>query len=228
MRSESTISVVAWDLDNTLIDRDTAFRSCLQALAHMHGGILDSQGMQRVLAYDRSGKADRLATMALLASQLGLPITAAPELWDETKRLLPDFITPEPEIIRLLSGLAGQYSLVLVSNGDGPLQRAKLRRSGLLDFFRERWILISGELGMKKPEPEIFSELTTRTEQAPTNIMFVGDDPVNDMAGAAAANMMTCWVSRGESWPSGPLPDMVVMSALELDTVLARRETVSS
>ncbi len=226
MRSQSTINLIAWDLDNTLVDRDKAFRACLDALAQKHGGILDPKGLQQILAYDRSGKADRLATMALLAEELGLPTAAAPALWNDLKLLLPDFITPDPQIIQLMSGLSEQYSLALVSNGDGPLQRAKLHRTGLSDFFPERRVLISGELGMKKPGLEIFTELLARTGQAARNILFVGDDPWNDIAGAAAANMRTCWISHGQAWLSGSPPDMVVTHAGELETLLTRTERV--
>lgn len=228
MKSGRTIGVIALDLDNTLIDRDRAFRECLGALAQSHGCTLAAESLQRVVTFDQSGRSDRLATMELLAWELGLPEGNAPAWWEATKRLLPDFVTPDQRAIRLLAALARQYSLALVSNGDGVLQRAKLQRAGLAEFFPERLILISGELGMKKPGGEIFAEAIARTGEAAGNILMVGDDPVNDIAGAAAAGMTTCWISRGEAWTSNPLPDMTVRDVLELTMVLPRTGRVAA
>ena len=46
----------------------------------------------------------------------------------------------------------------------------------------------------------IFERALGWTEHAPHEVLFVGDDPIVDLAPAAAHGMLTAWRVRGE-WP---------------------------
>jgi putative hydrolase of the HAD superfamily len=97
--------------------------------------------------------------------------------------------TPE-----MLATLAGQYRLGLVSNfTHPPTVEQILARVGLERFFDE--ILISGRLGVRKPHPAIFAELTRRLALAPAEIVFVGDELRSDIVGAREAGMRTVWMT---------------------------------
>ena len=54
-----------------------------------------------------------------------------------------------------LDELAGEYALALVTNGASCLQREKLAASGLAERFDA--VVVSGELGIGKPDPAIFA-----------------------------------------------------------------------
>jgi putative hydrolase of the HAD superfamily len=50
-------------------------------------------------------------------------------------------------------------------------------------------LVISSEVGWRKPAPAFFDELMRRVEARASQILFVGDDLVNDYEGARAAGM---------------------------------------
>jgi FMN phosphatase YigB (HAD superfamily) len=52
---------------------------------------------------------------------------------------------------------------------------------------------VSGEVGWAKPHPAIFAAALGRMDADPARTVFVGDNPVADMAGAKAAGMWTAW-----------------------------------
>jgi len=218
MRSKSLKSILAWDLDNTLFDRDTAFRRCLVAIAteRQKNPSLLGSSVSRIMAFDRSGKADRLAVAEFIASEIGLPSSEAAGLKETIQRRLPEFVRPDQEVCRLLEELSREYRMALISNGGAVLQRAKLDRAGLMKFFDPALILISGELESEKPDLAIFAEMLKRAEASASGSLFVGDDPVADIEGATRAGMRTCWVSRGRSAPASLKADFVVREIFEL------------
>lgn len=69
----------------------------------------------------------------------------------------------------------------LISNWDDRL-RATLEGLSLLSAFDV--LLISGEEGVEKPDPEIFLRAAHRLGIPPERSLMVGDDPENDVAGA--------------------------------------------
>jgi putative hydrolase of the HAD superfamily len=99
-----------------------------------------------------------------------------------------------PDTYDMLQSLAGRYRLGLVSNFTHPAAVEQiLGRVGLVGFFDE--ILISGQLGIRKPHPGVFAELTRRLALAPAEIVFVGDELQADIVGAQKAGMRTVWMT---------------------------------
>jgi HAD superfamily hydrolase (TIGR02253 family) len=98
------------------------------------------------------------------------------------------------EVPEVLAALRGQYRLGIISNGPSDLQRYKLK---LFDLEREfDPIVISGEIGVAKPDQKIFRYALERAGVSPEEALYVGDSPVYDIVGAKGAGMMMAWVSR--------------------------------
>jgi putative hydrolase of the HAD superfamily len=94
----------------------------------------------------------------------------------------------------MLGSLRGRYRLGLVSNfTHPPAVEQILARVGLQGCFDQ--IIISGRLGVRKPHPAIFSELSRCLELAPNEIVFVGDELQADIMGAQKAGMQTVWMT---------------------------------
>jgi putative hydrolase of the HAD superfamily len=56
-------------------------------------------------------------------------------------------------------------------------------------------------VGVRKPDPAIFHTAAARVGVALSHILFVGDHPEADIAGAAGAGMQTACLRRGREWP---------------------------
>lgn len=79
--------------------------------------------------------------------------------------------------------------------------------------------MFSGDLRLRKPHPRLFAAgiSSLGEEVPPERVLFVGDDPERDIAGARAAGLRTCWISGGRSWPAGlEPPERVVADVVEL------------
>jgi putative hydrolase of the HAD superfamily len=85
-------------------------------------------------------------------------------------------------------------ALGVVTNGEGEPQRAKLAAIGLGDRFPV--IVASGEVGVAKPQAEIFALACERLGVEPAQAAHVGDRLDLDAQGAAAAGLRGIWLDR--------------------------------
>ena len=79
-----------------------------------------------------------------------------------------------------------------MTNGLGDVQRARIERLGLERYFDA--IVISGEVGVSKPDPAIFELAFADLGFPPLDtVVMVGDSLSSDMRGAANAGIAGCW-----------------------------------
>ena len=91
-----------------------------------------------------------------------------------------------PEVRAVLHQLRPRFRLGLISNFDGRL-RPILANLGLAGWFDP--IVISSEAGADKPDAWIFQHAMTLGETSAAEAIHVGDDPLCDWEGAAAAGL---------------------------------------
>lgn len=98
------------------------------------------------------------------------------------------------EVREVLAALRGRFRLGMISNGPSDVQRYKLK---LFDLEREfDPIVISGEVGVAKPDPAIFRRALELAKVLPSEALYVGDSPVYDIVGAKSVGMKMVWVNR--------------------------------
>jgi FMN phosphatase YigB (HAD superfamily) len=71
-----------------------------------------------------------------------------------------------------------------------------LREQGLHGYFKT--IVISGEVGFKKPDPRIFRHALEETRLSPEEAVYVGDTE-EDVQGAKGAGMTPILIARSET-----------------------------
>ena len=81
------------------------------------------------------------------------------------------------------------YKLGLISNGRSPFQEHNFYALGLSEYFSG--IFVSEALQMRKPQPEIFLYVCTQFDCNPSDCIFIGDNPIADIAGAKNVGMCT-------------------------------------
>jgi putative hydrolase of the HAD superfamily len=112
-----------------------------------------------------------------------------------------------PETLEVLETLRPVYELGVISNFDGRL-RMILEGLGIAHFFSA--IVLSSEVGADKPDGLIFQRAAELLGVSPQEALHVGDDPVRDWQGAAAAGFATLELAR----PEKTLRDVLVACAL--------------
>ena len=200
---------IFFDLDDTLFDRAAAFRRWVQR----HLGDVSPVDLAWLVGLDARGRRSRLLFAAGVIEKFEIARTVT-DLAAAFPRELAAHVEPEANVRDVVARLAIDRRVAIVSNG-GSAQRDKLERAGLADLLP--MVFISGELGVAKPKPEIFERALAWSELAASECLFVGDDPVNDLAPAAALGMGTVWRTR-EEWPVGmAAPQFTIDSIDELE-----------
>ena len=92
----------------------------------------------------------------------------------------------------VLETLAERATLAMVTNGLSEVQRARIERLGLADYFHT--IVISSEVGVTKPRREIFELAFAGLGQpSPETALMIGDSLSSDIAGGRNFGIDTCW-----------------------------------
>jgi HAD superfamily hydrolase (TIGR01549 family) len=109
---------------------------------------------------------------------------------------------------------------VLVSNSSMRSQLARLETVGLASWFDA--VVISGEIGVAKPDAAIFEAALARVNVTTNDVWHVGDSLSTDIAGAIAAGIKSVWLNRAgrKRGPSDPAPTYEVPTLRGLDEML--------
>ena len=121
----------------------------------------------------------------------------------------------------LLRALKERHRLGVVSNFDyTPTARHVLEREGVADLFET--IVVSDEVGWRKPKPVIFERALGHLAIQPGEALFVGDRADIDVVGAQAVGMASAWINREASaLPEGMTPPEYEIRDLgELEAIL--------
>ncbi|WP_054940919.1 HAD family hydrolase [Paenibacillus ihuae] len=193
-----------FDLDNTLMDRDHTFRSFSTQFVKDLLGHLSSEEAQRVvedmIVRDADGYRDKDGFFAELSEVLPwkTPVAAADirAYYDQTYTSHGALMKYAVETLDYCRDRG--YILGLVTNGKKHLQNGKIDLLGLRGYFKA--IVISGEAGISKPDPDIYRLALERLGTTAEHTLFIGDHPVNDIWGAGKAGMETVWLKRNHPW----------------------------
>jgi putative hydrolase of the HAD superfamily len=93
----------------------------------------------------------------------------------------------DPETAAVVAALAGRdYRLGIASNFDARLRQVA---AGLPGLAPVEHLVISSEVGWRKPAPVFFYQMCALSKLRPREVLLVGDDPVNDYAGARGCGL---------------------------------------
>ncbi|WP_327380614.1 HAD family hydrolase [Streptomyces sp. NBC_01207] len=184
------------DLDNTLVDRDAAFRDAVTAFLTEHR--LPDTDLAWVMTVDASGYTARHEVAAAMTDRYrnNAPATAIHALLD--RGAADRVVLTDSSREALDKAQADGWTCVIVTNGRTTQQEAKIRHTGL-DQLVQGWV-ISETVGRKKPEPEIFRAAAATVGVPLTGASVIGDSPHADIAGANALGLRSIWVSNGQAW----------------------------
>ncbi len=91
-----------------------------------------------------------------------------------------------------LRSLPERLRLLLITNGLAEVQQPRFAASTIHNCFAE--IVISGEIGLAKPDPAIFDHAFERIGRpAREGVLMVGDNLGSDILGGANYGLDTCW-----------------------------------
>jgi YjjG family noncanonical pyrimidine nucleotidase len=206
--------IVCIDLDHTLLDSDTSeaisFDTTLRAAgvpdpaAHLEAflgingemwgaverGEMAAQDVRLARFRRFVVEEDIAADPAFLADTYAAGLAANGELL--------------PGALEALDRLAGAVRLALVTNGVSDIQRTRMDRLGIGEYFET--VVISSEVGVSKPGAGFFDVTFERLgSPARDRVLMVGDSLTSDMRGGIDYGLATCWFN-----PAGASTDLPV------------------
>ena len=131
-----------------------------------------------------------------------------------------------PHHLAILERLGGRVRLGVCSNfSHAPTAREVMEEMGILD--RMDAVVISHDVGLRKPRPEIFRVALEGLGAAPEETLHVGDRLEVDVEGAARVGITPVWITRRVADPqaalagySGPSPAHTIADLDELESIL--------
>jgi putative hydrolase of the HAD superfamily len=222
--------VILFDVDDTLFDRELAQRRIAGQMADRFADLFAGTGHDQVVRafmesdriatqrFEASGAVDaaRAGRMEVFLDLLGLKKDRAAEL-------AAMYITSYPRIDASIAGarsvvaaLSARFRLGVISNGISDVQYQKLETLGIRCRFE--CILLSEELGIRKPDPRIFRQAAEILSVEPRECLYVGDSYESDVLGAQGAGMRACWFNPRRLPPpcGGTSPAFEVASLAEV------------
>ena len=203
--------MVFFDIGGVMYDDTIYARSWVQALREM-GAVFTDEEFEAEYAAARAAQSEsfrrRLTRRFLGEDQDLAPVEArASKYWSYPSTAL------YADTIPCLEALEGRYRLGIIANQPTSV-RAAMDRDGLARFF-EVWG-VSDDLGLQKPDPELFSHVLSTAGVSPASAVMLGDRLDYDVRPAKAAGMHAVWVLRGEA-PDEPTPAQLAQADASVD-----------
>jgi putative hydrolase of the HAD superfamily len=190
------VPLLLFGLDNTLIDREGAFRAWGRDFLEWVGA--PDYDLDWLLAVDADGLTPAWDLADALQNRYGLRMPSI-DLVEIVREGLLERLRLDP-LVACALGIAEDagWVPVVVTNGETRMEEEKLRRTGL-DRYLATWV-ISEEAGCRKPNPRIFAIAAERARVRLRSAWVIGDTPEADIAGADAIGAPSIWLRRGRTW----------------------------
>lgn len=131
------------------------------------------------------------------------------QLGEKFKEIREGSLQLFPEVPEVLEELRSDYQLGLLTNGPSDLQWSKIKILGIESWFED--IVVSGEHGTAKPDPEIFEIALERIGSDRNHSIYIGNSQKYDVAGANRAGLPVIWRrDEAEEEIEDAVPDAVI------------------
>ena len=203
------VSIVVFDAVGTLIYPDPGVASAYTIVGRRYGSGLSEVEVARrfcqvfgeLEARDRAGdqRTSEETEYSRWREVVRRVLDDVTDLADCFAELYDHFARPDswrlfPEVRDVLAALrSAGLQLAIASNFDCRLLKIA---GGLEPLAFCRPILCSSQIGYRKPHPEFFRAVARALVADPGKILYVGDDPHNDVVGAESLGFQTMLVNR--------------------------------
>lgn len=221
--STDSVRAVIFDLDDTLYLQQSFLDAAWHHVAEFAAqrSSVPRQAWYEKLSLYSSQGSDRGGIIDRAVADLD-PSQDIQLLVDRFRSFAPESLPLIDNVEDALTALHAVVPLGLITDGDVTIQRAKIAALGIAHHFDA--IVISDEIGreFRKPHPAPFRAALEALGVPASHVVYVGDRPEKDVAGAASVGMRAIRVRTGEyaARESQTLPWHDVADVLEAISVL--------
>ncbi|GIP18055.1 haloacid dehalogenase [Paenibacillus montaniterrae] len=198
------IQAVIFDLDNTLVNRQAAFKAYSEQFIDRFTVKTHPSERTELIEYMRVADRDGYRNKRELYQELlekfnmksGVTVDQLLNYWFEQFFRCTVLMDGAEHTLQRLK--AKGIKLGVITNGSIRAQHRKIDQTGLRSYFDD--IIVSDEVGCKKPDQAIFKLALERLGVEAQACLFVGDHPVNDIQGASKAGLTPVWLQGFRQW----------------------------
>jgi putative hydrolase of the HAD superfamily len=201
--------MIFFDLDDTLLDFKTAERNAIKAFYRQFGGRLKrseetfvedwvevgkmhfGRFLRGELSFDQQ-KIERMMDL-LAGTDIGINRDNALAYFGIYLQQFEENWVLFEDVLPCLDALRGR-PLGIITNGDPVQQRRKLEHLRIADYFQV--VVVSGEVGVSKPDPGIFLEACRVAGRKPQECIMIGDSLETDILACEKVGMKGVWLNR--------------------------------
>jgi putative hydrolase of the HAD superfamily len=204
--------VLFFDLNNTIVDPQSTLKHCfLEIVKDWSGRWAEETNtnpqelwerfqqewkkQEKTRAWPRRHLRLHCLRKALKSLPLGGEAGIA-RLYEKIRELESETAIPYPDAVETVTKLGQDYRIAIISNGSRAKQWVQLEKLGLNGIIPHRHLIVSQQLGIKKPHPAIFRIAMQHLSTVPHQCVMIGDSWRNDIMGACKAGMDAVWVRR--------------------------------
>ena len=205
------IKDVFFDLDHTLWDFDKNSALTFYKIFKMHDVAVDLNVFLSFyepinLDYWKLYREEKIDKASLRYNRLNDTFNKISFQADSTliNKLSEDYITYLSsfnhlfdDVHEVLNYLKSKYQLHIITNGFQEVQESKLRNSNIHHFFNS--VTDSEQVGVKKPNPEIFNFALKIADANPETSVMIGDNMEADVLGALDFGMEAIYFNIRET-----------------------------
>lgn len=229
--------LITFDLDNTLWDvapvimraeyaMESWFETRFPGFAQQYSFLAREELKNKVLSKNPEMAfnltAIRLAVYKLALKQFGLPSEEAESVAGAALAHFCEWrqkVDLYPHTVDVLEALSQEYTLAVITNGNADVFHPYVGLGQYFDFA-----VRADQVGFAKPAVDVFSIAAKNAGVDVSELIHVGDHPVDDVFGASNAGAKSIWFNRhgaqrwGDDW--GSRSHAEIHSLLELPTVI--------
>jgi YjjG family noncanonical pyrimidine nucleotidase len=225
-----SVECIFFDLDNTLLDFDTAQEHALKSTLTTFdlpysSEVLDlyRQLNNTLWAQLETGEMTKEVILVERFKRLFENFDGKIDPASLNSSFLNDLVLHSKPYVGaedLIKSLAKKFELGIITNGDKVTQRRRMANTSLGEHFK--FTLVSDDIGVAKPNPQIFAAAFEKVSvDDKQKVLYIGDSIKADIEGAQNFGFRTGWHNRtGKSYPGERQPDFEYTSIEQLRGIL--------
>ncbi|RIM30874.1 HAD family hydrolase [Staphylococcus chromogenes] len=195
------IKAIIFDLEGTLLDRKKSRDKFIEEqYERFHDYLVRVQASdyrKKFIELDDDEDHDKPDLYKEIIKQFNIDRLSWKDLFHDCEMHFYRYVFPFYDTHYTLQKLTeAGYKIGVIANGKSNIKHYRIYALGIEDYVNH--LSTSETVGFRKPHPRIYEDILEKLNVAPSEVIYVGDDALNDVAPARAMGMVSIWYRHKE------------------------------